>query len=625
MIIYENTKGGFVQDVRSGGIASKVQAQFARHGISHKNDAEFRSWSNSLLYMRNVLDDDQIPEDVSLAIEYQIPLTSKRVDFLIAGKDENASNNVVVVELKQWEDSGMTSRADVVTAVTGGATRAVCHPCYQAYSYAKIIETFNEDVYRRGTRLYPCAYLHNYRESNRSHIDNDLYRDAVSAAPLFLQEDVEKLRTFIKQYIKQKDGIDLLMKIDHGKLKPAKALQDSLVSMMQGNREFYLIDEQKVAYETVKKLVERAVRDANDPVKGGQKSVVIVSGGPGTGKSVVAIQLLCDLIAKGYSANYVTKNAAPRNVYFEKLRQEKYRLNYIKSLFKSSDTFWNAPTNLLDCVIADEAHRLKLKSRIFYGENQVKELINAGRVTVFFIDEDQKITTKDIGSKDEIRKWAAFHGAKLYEGDDLNLVSQFRCNGSDGYLNFLDNLLEIRETANFVFDYDYDLQLFSSPTKMREALRVKNAVNNKSRMIAGYCYEWITENNPNGDDYDIILEDGFEAKWNFSNTLFAIAPDSFDQVGCIHTTQGLEFDYCGIIIGQDLRYASGRVITDPTKEAVSDKSSGIRSCKNPVLADRLIRNTYKTLMSRGQKGCFIYCEDKPLLEYISRMTGVLIQ
>ena len=136
MIIYENTKGGFVQDVRSGGIASKVQAQFARHGISHKNDAEFRSWSNSLLYMRNVLDDDQIPEDVSLAIEYQIPLTSKRVDFLIAGKDENASNNVVVVELKQWEDSGMTSRADVVTAVTGGATRAVCHPCYQAYSYA---------------------------------------------------------------------------------------------------------------------------------------------------------------------------------------------------------------------------------------------------------------------------------------------------------------------------------------------------------------------------------------------------------------------------------------------------------------------------------------------------------
>ncbi len=621
MIIYENTKGGFVQDVRSGSIASKVQSQFMQHGIFHHNDSEFRAWSNSLLFMRNVLDDDHIPDDVSLAVEYQIPLTSKRVDFLIAGKDENASDNVVVIELKQWEDSGLTSRPDVVTTVTGGGKRAVCHPCYQAYSYAKIIENFNEDVYRRGIHLWPCAYLHNYTEVNRSHIDNDLYRNALSVAPLFLSEDVDKLRNFIKTYIKQKDGLDLLMKIDHGKLKPAKALQDSLVSMIQGNQEFILIDEQKVAFETVKKLVEKAVRLANDPVKGGEKSVVIVSGGPGTGKSVVAIQLLCDLINKGYSANYVTKNAAPRNVYFEKLRRERYRLNYIKSLFKSSDSFWNAPANLLDCIIVDEAHRLKKKSMIFHGENQIKELINAGRVVVFFIDEDQKITTKDIGSKDEIRKWAEFHGANVYEGEDLNLVSQFRCNGSDGYLNFLDNLLEIRETANYSFD-DYEIQLFDSPTKMREALREKNAVNNKSRMIAGYCYEWITEDNPNGDDYDIILEDGFTAKWNFSNSLFAIDPDSFDQVGCIHTTQGLEFDYCGIIIGQDLRYENGHVITDQSKAAVSDNSSGIRTCRDPVLADRLIRNTYKTLLSRGQKGCFIYCEDPALRDYIRSLLRI---
>ena len=622
MIIYENTRGGFINDIRTGSIATKVQNAFERHGIHHNNDAEYRAWGNSLMFMRNVLDDDDIPEDVSLAVEYQIPLTSKRVDFLIAGKDGAGTDNVVVVELKQWEDSGMTSRPDVVTAFTGGANRAVCHPSYQAYSYAKIIENFNEDVYRRNIQLRPCAYLHNYREENRPHIDNALYREAVSVAPVFLQDDVIKLRSFIKTYIKEKDGIDLLMKIDHGKLKPAKALQDSLVSMIRGNQEFFLIDEQKVAYETVRKLVERAVRRANDPTKGAEKSVVIVSGGPGTGKSVVAIQLLCNLIAKGYSANYVTKNAAPRNVYFEKLRREKYKLSYIKSLFKSSDSFWNAPANLLDCIIVDEAHRLKKKSAIFHGENQVKELINAGRVTVFFIDEDQKITTKDIGSKDEIRKWAAYYGIPVYEGEDLNLVSQFRCNGSDGYLNFLDNLLGIRSTANLTFDYDYEIRLFRSPVKMREALREKNDLNNKSRMIAGYCYEWVTENNPQGDEYDIILEDGFRAKWNFSNSLFAIAPDSFDQVGCIHTTQGLEFDYCGIIIGQDLRYEDGKVITDPSKEAISDKSSGIRSCKDKVLADKLIRNTYKTLMSRGQKGCFLYCEDKALLEYISRMLGI---
>ena len=625
MIIYANTKQGFIDDARSGRIARRVQYEFERHGFHHHNDAEYRSWSNSLMYMRNVLDDDDIPDDVDLAIEFQIPLTSKRVDFLMAGKDSDDNENVVVIELKQWEDSGVTSRADVVTAFTGGAHRAVCHPSYQAYSYAKIIENFNEAVYKQDIRLYPCAYLHNYLEKNRSHIENDLYKEAVSVAPVYLQEDVGKLQGFIKAYIKKKAGNDLLMTIDHGKLKPAKALQDAMTSMIKGNREFYLVDEQKVAYETVRKLTEKAVKAASNPLKGSEKSVVIVSGGPGTGKSVVAIQLLCDLIQKGYSANYVTKNSAPREVYFAKLRKEKYSLTYIKSLFKSSDSFWRAPENSMDCIIVDEAHRLKKKSAIYYGENQIKELINAGRVTVFFIDEDQKVTTRDIGSKDEIRKWANFHGATLYEGDDLNLISQFRCNGSDGYLAFLDNLLGIRETANLSFDYDYDIRLFSSPSKMREALRQKNG-NNKARMIAGYCYEWASKANPDGDAVDILLEDGFEAQWNFNNTkTFAIDPESFDQVGCIHTTQGLEFDYCGIIIGQDLRYEDGKVITDQKKEAKSDHSSGIRTCKDKALADRLIRNTYKTLLSRGQKGCYVYCEDKPLLQYISDMLQIEIE
>lgn len=620
MIIYENTKGGFVQDIRTGCIAQKVVAAFKAHGLSHDdNGSEVSSWDHSLLYMRNVLDDDAIPDDVNLAVEYQIPLTAKRVDFMLAGRDENDCPNVVIVELKQWDDSEQTNHPDVVRAYTGGGMRSVAHPCYQAYSYARIIEAFNEDVNKKDIQLRPCAYLHNYPERNRRHIDNEFYKDATDAAPLFLQADIEKLRTFIKTYIRQKDGTDLLMQIDHGKLKPAKALQDSLVSMIKGNQEFVLIDEQKVAYETVRKLVEKSVREASNPVKGSGKSVVIVSGGPGTGKSVVAIQLLCDLIARGYSANYVTKNAAPRNVYFAKLRGAKYRMGYIKSLFKASDFFWDKPENLLDCIIVDEAHRLRKKSSIFHGENQIKELIHAGRVTVFFIDEDQQITTKDIGTKDEIRKWAAYWNVPVYEGEDLNLVSQFRCNGSDGYLNFLDNLLGRRTTANVTFDadYDYDLRVFDSPTEMREALREKNAINNKSRMIAGYCYEWVTENNPDSDEYDIILEDGFKAKWNFATTdTFAIDPDSFDQVGCIHTTQGLEFDYCGIIIGKDLRYEDGRVITDPSQEAKSDKSSGIRTCKDRELADKLIRNTYKVLLSRGQKGCFVYCEDEGLREYI---------
>lgn len=343
----------------------------------------------------------------------------------------------------------------------------------------------------------------------------------------------------------------------------------------------------------------------------------------GTGKSVIAIQLLCDLIQKGYSANYVTKNSAPRNVYFEKLRESKYSLNYIKSLFKGSGAFIDVPNNYFDCLIVDEAHRLNEKSGMFKnkGENQIKEIIHSSRVSVFFIDENQKVTTSDIGSIELINKFAQEEGSAVYSGEDLRLVSQFRCNGSNGYLAFIDNLLEIRETANKQLDIDYDIKVFDNPNEMRETLRKKNEINNKARMLAGYCYDWVSQKREDENVFDINLENGFKAKWNFSSTnTWAIDENSFEQVGCIHTSQGLEFDYVGVIIGQDLRYENNRVITDYTKRSKTDKSlSGIKKTKNFQLADEIIRNTYRTLLTRGQKGCYIYCEDKALSKYIKKM------
>ena len=627
MIIYSNTKGGFVDDVRNGIIAKKIEEEFFKHNINHHNDGEYRAWANSLVHMRNALDDSEISDECSVAIEYQIPLTAKRVDFLIGGVDEFNNNNIVVIELKQWETSSVTSRPDIVTAYTGKGIRAVCHPSYQAYSYAKIIENFNEDIYLNNIKLIPCAFLHNYKEENRSNIDNALYKEAISYAPIFLAEDVSKLRNFIKGYIKKKDNIDLLMKIENGKLKPAKALQDSLASMLRGNEEFYLIDEQKVAYETIKKLVSNSLKESNKVNGLNQKYTIIVEGGPGTGKSVVAIKLLCDLIQKGYSANYVTKNSAPREVYFEKLKKDKHKLSYIKTLFKGSGQYIDVPNNYFDCLIADEAHRLNAKSGMFknLGENQIKEIIHASKVSVFFIDEDQIVTTSDIGSVELIKKFAKEEGSIIYCGDDYNLVSQFRCNGSDGYLAFLDNLLGIRQTANYNFDMDYDIRLFSNPTLMRDELKKKNS-NNKARMLAGYCYNWVTKNNNSGNVYDIVLENNFKAKWNFANTIWAIDKDSFDQVGCIHTSQGLEFDYCGVIIGKDLYFSEGEVRTNYLARAKTDTSlKGIKTTKNYTLADRIIRNTYRTLLSRGQKGCYIYAEDKALLNYMSKILNIKIE
>ena len=162
---------------------------------------------------------------------------------------------------------------------------------------------------------------------------------------------------------------------------------------------------------------------------------------------------------------------------------------------------------------------------------------------------------------------------------------------------------------------DYDIEVFDDACAMREALRVKNT-NNKARMIAGYCYPWISDRDKS--KMDIILPGGFAAQWNFTTNEFATDENSFDQVGCIHSTQGLEFEYVGVIIGMDMQYVGGKVVTDYHRRYLKrDKTiANVRSAEDERLADRIIRNTYKTLLSRGQKGCYVYCEDCNLGKYI---------
>lgn len=615
MIVYSTTKKGFQDDVIQGIVADKVLENLkGKLNINHNNVSEYRSWENSLKCMYMVLTDDDISDDVKVAIEYQLPLTAKRVDFLITGKDETDKDHVMIIELKQWEKATKTSRKDIVNTYVGQSNRDVVHPSYQAYSYAKTIENFNESVQLSNINLHPCAYLHNYKEEYKDQIDNSLYEEVVKSAPLFLKQDTLDLRKFIKKYIKKPDDGSVLYKIENGRIKPSKVLQDSLASMIRGNEEFFMLDEQKVAFETINKLVSNALRK-------NEKYTVIVEGGPGTGKSVIAINLLSRLINNNHNVNYVSKNAAPRNVYFEKLKQDDFKANYIKNLFKGSGSYISSASNTFDCLIVDEAHRLNDKSGLYanLGENQIKEVIDSSRVSVFFIDEDQIVTTKDIGSIALIKKYAEELNSTVFHSESTKLVSQFRCNGSDGYIAFLDNLLNIRDTANYSLEgLNYDFRVFDNPNELREALRLKNLVSNKSRMLAGYCYEWKSRKDK--DSYDILLEDGFMARWNFSGTTtWAIDKESFDQVGCIHTSQGLEFDYVGVFIGKDIIYRNGQILVDSTKRAKSDASLKGQS-KFPIEhIERIVKNTYKTLMTRGQKGCYVYCEDEELREYIKNI------
>lgn len=616
MIIYDGTKQDFLRSVELDTIAVEIEENLYQkmHRTTARN--EFRSWENSLEYMYKVLNDTSIPSNAGIAIEYNIPQTSKRVDFLISGYNEADKGNVVIIELKQWDKIKSIQGLDaLVETYTGNAVRQVVHPSYQAWSYSMLIKDYNESVQKDNIILSPCSYLHNYRRMENDPLDEPQYVLYLEEAPAFTRGEVDKLRAFIKKSIVKGDEKNLLYQIEHGKIKPSKSLQDSLAAMLKGNKEFIMIDEQKVVYEEILNISKKSQKDA-------KKRVVIVKGGPGTGKTVVAINLLSELTSKDQFCQYVSKNSAPRNVYQKKLKGE-IRKSSVDNMFKGSGIYTEAPTNGVDTILVDEAHRLNEKSGMFQnmGENQIKEIINAAKCSVFFIDESQRVTINDIGSIEEIEHWANELGAEIYFQE---LVSQFRCNGSDGYLAWLDDVLDIRKTANNdMKDVDYDIKIMDSPKEMQHLIIEKNRSTNRARILAGYCWNWVQMGKNDSSVHDIKIND-FEMSWNLGNsTTFAIDETSVNEAGCIHTSQGLEFDYVGVIIGEDMRYENGRVVTDFTKRASTDQSlKGIKSMykKDPrkacEVADEIIKNTYRTLMTRGMKGCYVYCVDQQLSQYL---------
>jgi DUF2075 family protein len=299
---------------------------------------------------------------------------------------------------------------------------------------------------------------------------------------------------------------------------------------------------------------------------------LIVQGGPGTGKSVIAINALVALLEKGLNARYVTKNAAPRSVYRAKL-QKGSRKGEASTLFMSSDSFHQVEKDSYDVLLVDEAHRLVKKSGLYgnLGENQIAEIIQASRISVFFVDESQRVTWRDIGTLDEIASQAQAEGSPL---EMQELSAQFRCAGSDEYLKWVDSVLRLNHHPDIdMTATDYEIKIVDSPSELRDLIIARNAESNTSRLLAGYCWDWVSKKDPKAKD---IVFDGtdFAMQWNLTKdgSAWMIAPESVNEVGCIHTCQGLEGDYMGVIIGDDLISRKEVVSTHPEARAKTDQS-----------------------------------------------------
>lgn len=612
MILFACTKKEFIQYVDAKTISNAVYHAYKEAFHQKTKLNQIRSWANSLPYLKDLL--EVLPDDTGITIEYGIPLTSKRIDVIISGYSITRRPILIVLELKGWEYAKKVEHQDaIVKTLLGKYERNSLHPAYQVLTYINLLKNYNINIETYDIDLIPIVYLHNYDLNLNDDLYDMKYSPYYKKIYMFGKYDVLELKYLLENQICFGDNLEVIHMLDDSEIKPTKKLVQSLYEMIDAKSEFTLFDDQKVA-------MEKIVRLARTSYETTQKKVLIIKGGPGTGKSVLAINALGELLSYGLVGSYVTKNMAPRNVYKSKLAEANNELR-IHELFKSSGRFFRDKKNKYDFLLVDEAHRLQEKSGLHsnIGENQIKEIIHASRFSVFFIDEAQAITLKDIGTISNIKKFALEEEAEIQE---IELISQFRCGGSDHYLEFIEHFLYNKRGK---VNYHFDFEVIDSPKELYELIKKKNT-NNNARLVAGFCWN---RNGKHSDDqtyHDITIGD-FSLSWNLKHgEEFAIRENAIDEVGCIYNVQGLEFDYIGVIIGPDLKYQDGKVISDYKARANTEKSlygiyQLIKEDKDTykTAADTIIRNTYRVLLTRGMKGCYVYACDKKLQEHLKKI------
>lgn len=591
------------------------------HMHGHRPSAsEVRSWERSIPALAAVLNDAGLG-DVEVMLEYALPLNSKRADAVLAGVHPvTGEPSYVVVELKQWSQAEPHDDDPALCHVDAYA-HPVLNPIEQVRRYCEYLVNFNGAVAEHPGRVSGVAFLHNATEFGVSGLRTVELDDR---GQLFTGdrrgEFIDHLRARLSD---RHPGVRAADELRSGRTVPSKPLMSVAAQEVREREQFVLLDEQQVAYRTVLNAVRKAKRSDH-------KEVVVVTGGPGTGKSVIALSLLGELYRQGVPALHATGSQS-----FTKTMRKVAgtRKREVQDLFKYFNSFMTTERNSLDVLICDEAHRIRETSANRYtpaahrtGKRQIDELIDVARVPVFLLDEHQVVRPGEMGTVEEIRAAAA---AKGLDCRVVPLESQFRCGGSDAYLRWVVRLLGLEPGGPVVWEPDDRMRLLvaDSPQEMEAFLDARRAEHYSARISAGYCWPWSPEPKP-GDPLpaDVVIG-GWARPWNLRGdrsvsgappaALWATDPAGFGQVGCVYTAQGFEYDWSGVVIGPDLLWRGDRWVTDRT----ASKDPVFRKSTPDEDVDRLIRNTYKVLLTRGMVGTIVYSTDPETREKLRELVG----
>lgn len=612
MRLYSGSSAELVQDSIRNRIAGRLEDAFFNAYRFRPSPNEVRSWQNSLRALSQVFQEADLLQN-GVILEYQLPLTSKRLDCLLTGRDKASAEQAVIVELKQWEQCEAGAGRNEVTTWLGSGLRDVLHPSVQVGQYKHYLQdahtAFDSE---NGIGLNACSYLHNYGYNPDDVIFADKFKDALQSHPIFTADDVDPLISFLRARVEAGDYGDVLRAVEQSRYRPSRELLEHVGETIKGKSEYVLLDEQLIVFDRVMATAEQGYRDK-------RKTVVIVKGGPGTGKSVVALNLLGELSSKHLNTHYVTGSKAftttVREIVGTRAAQQ----------VKYFNSYPTAQYNDVDVMVCDEAHRIRATSNNRFTKAkkrsnlpQIAELINAAKTTVFFIDDNQVVRPGEVGSVQYIQDYATKNDCALHE---YQLEAQFRCAGSNGFINWINNTLEIERTANVLWrtnDEAYDFKIFSSPQEVEAAIRAKASEGQSARMTAGFCWPW-SDPRPNGTLIDDVIIGEYRRPWNAKSDAGRLAPGvpkeslwayqngGIDQIGCIYTAQGFEFDYAGVIFGSDLVYRpmDGGWTGAPEKS----QDSVVKRSRASFLQN--VKNTYRVLLSRGMKGCYVCFLDEP--------------
>jgi|TARA_B100001971_G_C18243852_1_gene572780 hypothetical protein len=606
MKLYESTVLEFKEDVVYNRIADKVAQSFENYFNRKAPESEVRAWNNSLPKLKEVLDTSNLLEN-NIVIEYELPFAkNSRIDVILFGRDEKGDDNIVLIELKQWSNNHVEDSEDEGNVIVdyGRFKKSDPHPSSQVEGYywhlKDYMTIFEED---KPALLSACVYCHNYNKGTNEVLYLPKFSDNLKSYPLFSKQEMIDLGNYLKDKLGKGKGKEVLERFNLSILKPSRKLLDHTGQMINQQQIFHLIEEQQTAYNTI-------MSKAKKIAKTNEKSVIIVKGGPGTGKSVIALEVMGELLRMGKNVFHATGSSAFTNTLRKILGVRSAKQ------FKFFNSFMTYSENSIEVLICDEAHRIRRTSESRYtpavsrtGEPQIDELIKASKLSVFFIDEHQVVRPNEMGSVNLIKGSANKFNAKIYEMDELK--TQFRCGGSAKYLELIEKILKIKEEGEeFEIEPDNKMEfnIVDSPHKLKSILDQKNhEKKNSARLVASFCWPWSKPNHDGSLVNDVKIGD-FEMPWEKKDQFWKWATDDsgMDQVGTVYTAQGFEFDYIGVIFCKDLVWNKSK----NDWEAKPENSYDTEAKRNNPNFVKHLKNIYRVLLSRAHKGVYVYFMDK---------------